>query len=222
MRVVHAEHVASATDPAALPPEGPPEVALLGRSNVGKSSLLNRLAGRRQLARTSATPGRTRELHFYRLRRQGGGGPRELCLVDLPGYGWARVSRAERERWQPLVEGYLEGRGVLCLAVLLQDVRRDVSDDERDLLAWLAERDVPAAVALTKCDRLKPGRRAARVRALASAFGLPPERVVPTSARTGGGLDALWRLLTHACPDKGGRSSEPDERASPADGRRSD
>jgi len=199
VRVVAAERVASAGDPAALPPEGAPEVALLGRSNVGKSSLLNRLAGRRQLARTSGSPGRTRGLHFYRLRRQGVGGPRELVLVDLPGYGWARVSRAERERWEPLVEGYLEHRDALRLALLLMDLRRDVSDDERDLLAWLAERGVPAAVVLTKSDRLKPGRRAARVRALSDAFGLPPERVLPTSARTGEGLDALWRLIAGAC-----------------------
>lgn len=195
MKVASAERVASAASPATLPAEGLPELAFLGRSNVGKSALLNRLAGRKRLAQTSSTPGKTRLLHFYRLTGRGGGANRELLLVDLPGYGWARVSKAERQRWQVLVEGYLEARGSLRVAVLLQDLRRDVSDDELDLLAWLAERRIPVLVALTKCDKLKPGRRAARVRELVRAFELPAERVVATSAQSGLGIDTLWSAL---------------------------
>jgi GTP-binding protein len=169
-------------------------VAFLGRSNVGKSSLLNRLAQRRQLARTSATPGKTRLLHWYRIARAAG----ELCFVDLPGYGWARVSRSERERWQGLVESYLEGRACLRLAILLQDLRRDVSEDETLLLAWLAEREIPHLVALTKVDKLKPMRRAQRVRVQRAALGLPAARVIATSAQAGVGLAELWRAIDAA------------------------
>src|SRR5262245_55525288 len=168
-----AERVASASGPEGFPRAGLPELALLGRSNVGKSSLLNRLVGRRKLAFASSKPGTTRLIHFYRLERRGG----PLQLADLPGYGYARVSKAERARWRGLAEGYLDGRRALRACLLLQDLRRDVADDELDLLAWLAERRVPALVALTKSDQLAAGARARRAAELARAFGLPPERV---------------------------------------------
>jgi len=186
-----AELVATAASAADFPRAGLPEIAFLGRSNAGKSSLLNRLAGRRELARVSATPGKTRLIHFYEVAR----GARRLLLVDLPGYGWARVSKAERARWRKLVEGYLDGRAALRGAVLLLDLRRDISADERDLLAWLAERGVPALVALTKCDKLAPMRRAERARALAAAFELARERVIATSAQTKLGIDELWKAI---------------------------
>jgi GTP-binding protein len=186
--------VATASDVAQLPRSGPPEVALLGRSNVGKSSLLNRLAGRRRLARTSAEPGRTRLIHCYRVERDEG----EVVLVDLPGYGWARRSRSEREAWRRLVEGYLRGRTLLRLALLLQDVRREVSDDERLLVDWLAQRGIPALVALTKLDKVGRGARAtARARA-ARELGLAPERVIGTSALAGEGFEELWRAIDRA------------------------
>lgn len=198
MKVVAAEHVAAVAGAGALPPPGPPEVAFLGRSNVGKSSLLNALAGRRGLARTSSTPGKTRLLHFYRLECRQGAARRPIVLVDLPGYGWARVSQEERRGWRALVEGYLAGREPLRVAVLLQDLRRDVSEDELDLLAWLAEQRVPVLVALTKCDKLSQGPRAARVRELARALGASPERVLATSASRGLGVTELWRaILAH-------------------------
>jgi GTP-binding protein len=158
---------------------------------VGKSSLLNRLVQRRQLARTSRTPGKTRLVCWYRVERPGN----DLLLVDLPGYGYAKVSKAERRRWKELVESYLAGRDALRAAVLLQDLRRDVSEDETLLLEWLAERDVPAILALTKVDKLKPMRRAQRVRALVAAADLPRERVVATSAETGLGIPDLWRAI---------------------------
>lgn len=190
-RASAAEWMAAASDPGGFPPPGAPEVALLGRSNVGKSSLLNRLVSRKRLARTSATPGKTRLLHWYRVVRQDD----ELWLVDLPGYGYAKVAREERAHWRPLVESYLGARSTLRAAVLLQDVRRDWSDDETLLCEWLAEREVPVIVALTKCDKLKPMRRAQRVRALREATGLPEASVVATSAQTGLGLKALWSAI---------------------------
>jgi GTP-binding protein len=190
-RVRGAEPLAEADRPDLYPKAGAPEVAFLGRSNVGKSSLLNRLAGRRQLARTSATPGKTRKIYWYRLRRGGA----ELWLVDLPGYGWARVSRQERRSWQRLVETYLGERRTLRTAVLLQDLRRDLGEDETLLLQWLAEHELPVLLALTKVDKLKPMRRAARVRELRACSGLEPARVIPTSAEKGIGIAELWRAI---------------------------
>ena len=186
-----AELLTSAAARSGFPSDGLPEIALLGRSNVGKSSLLNRMVGRKKLARTSRTPGKTRLVNFFRVERT----ELALLLVDLPGYGYARVSRAERRQWRVLVEGYLDGRSVLRGAVLLQDIRRDPSQDETDLLAWLAEHEIPTVVALTKVDKLKPMRRAERVRRLSEAFDLPGDRVLATSAQTGTGIDALWRAI---------------------------
>jgi GTP-binding protein len=183
--------LAAAARAADFPAPGPPEVAFLGRSNVGKSSLLNRLVQRRALARTSRTPGKTRLVHWYRATRPGG----ELWLVDLPGYGYAKVSKQERRGWQRLAESYLEGRSSLRVAVLLQDLRRDISDDEELLIDWLEARKIPVLVALTKVDKLKPMRRAARVRALRAQLGLPAARVLPTSAEKGFGIDYLRRAI---------------------------
>ena len=190
-RVHSAEWFAAAAEPTGFPPAREPEIALLGRSNVGKSSLLNRLVGRRGLARTSGTPAKTRLLHWYRVQR----GDDVLALVDLPGYGFAKVSKAERKVWQRLVESYLNARRVLRVAVLLLDLRRDWSEDESLLLDWLAERRVPALVALTKCDKEKPMRAALRERALRAEIGLPLERVVATSAEKGTGIDRLWKAI---------------------------
>ena len=196
MKVLSADLVAVASARDGFPRAGSPEVAFLGRSNVGKSSLLNRLVQRRHLARTSRTPGKTRLVFWYRVERPG----QALLLVDLPGYGYAKVSKAERRRWKQLVESYLVGRDVLRAAVLLQDLRRDLSEDEALLLEWLAERDVPAILALTKVDKLKPMRRAQRMRGLAAAVDLPPERVVATSAETGLGIPDLWRAIDALVP----------------------
>ncbi len=191
VKILSAELAASAARPEDFPRSGLPEVAVLGRSNVGKSSLLNRMVSRRDLARTSSTPGKTRLVHFFEVRRSAG----RLLLVDLPGYGWARASKTERRRWKDLVEGYLDGRAVLRVAIVLLDVRRDLSDDEFGLFDWLGERSVPAVLALTKVDKLRPGARARRLRELAEGAPLPAQRPVATSAEKGIGIDELWRVV---------------------------
>jgi len=190
-----AELITSAASASGFPPPGPPEIAFLGRSNVGKSSLLNALVGRRSLARTSATPGKTRLLNWFRIVRGG----REVWLVDLPGYGYAKVAKSERAEWKRWIEQYLGNRRTLKLAVLLQDLRRDPGEDERLLLEWLAERDVPAVVALTKCDKEKPMRRAERVRVLSKSPELPAAQILATSAETRLGIPELWAAIERAC-----------------------
>lgn len=191
VKILSAELLASAAGPEGWPAPDAPEVAVMGRSNVGKSSLLNRLVARRQLARTSGTPGKTRLLHFYRVER-----PEGVCvLVDLPGYGWAKVSKAERRAWRGRVEGYLGSRGALRAGLVLQDARRDPGEEEGELLEYLAARGIPVRVVLTKLDKLKAKEKVRRLRALEAALPVPAEALLHTSAKTGAGIDALWEEL---------------------------
>lgn len=201
MKVLRAEMLIVASAPSGFPRPSVPEIAFLGRSNVGKSSLLNRLVNRKKLARTSSTPGKTRLVHWYRVE----GPARELHLVDLPGYGFAKVSKGERRKWKVLVERYLEARAadalpgtdapVLQGAVLLQDLRRDLTEDEELLIRWLYERDVPVLLALTKADKVRPSKRAGRVKALRTATALPAQQVIVTSAEKGEGIRELWKAI---------------------------
>ena len=203
MKILAAELLTSAASPEGFPEHGLPEVAILGRSNVGKSSLINRMTARRSLARASGTPGKTRLLNFFRIARPEG----ELVLVDLPGYGYAKVGKQERRGWQALVERYLEKRRNLRLAILLQDLRRDPGPDEIDLLPWLAARDVSVVGAATKVDRLSARERAARLAALGAA-GLPIEWIA-TSGKTGEGVEALWVRIDGAIAEAGSPSMAP-------------
>ena len=161
-----------------------PEVAFAGRSNVGKSSLLNALLRRRSAARVSRTPGRTREINFFRINSA-------FLLVDLPGYGYARVAKSRRAEWRPLIEGYLKSSPNLRGLVLLLDARREPTDDDRAMLSFLAESGTPVLVAITKMDKLGKEAGRARVNAIASALELESDQVVPVSAQTGQGRDEL-------------------------------
>ncbi len=136
---------------AQVPPTGAPEVAFAGRSNVGKSSLINALTGRKTLARTSATPGRTRELNFFRLGSEDGP---HLFIADLPGYGFARASKALAKKWQGLMRGYLQGRANLRRVILLVDARHGIKDTDRDMMTMLDDAAVSYQVVLTKADKL--------------------------------------------------------------------
>jgi GTP-binding protein len=164
-----------------------PVVAVAGRSNVGKSSLLNTLLGRRGLARTSRTPGRTRQLNFFLVNER-------FVVADLPGYGFAVGSEAERRSWGPLVEGFLRDHATLRGVVLLVDARRGLEAEEDELLAFLAHVRLPAAVVATKLDKLGRGAAGAALATLRRRVGQATP-VVGFSARTGEGRDALWRVL---------------------------
>ena len=161
-----------------------PEVAFAGRSNVGKSSLLNRLVRRKRFARVSNTPGRTREINFFVVNRQ-------LVLVDLPGYGYARISKEKRAEWRPLIEGYLRTSAELRGIVQLLDARHDPTQDDRQMLAFLAELGVPTLFALTKIDKLTATQRTQRLRSLMKQIEADEEQVIPFSAVTGEGRDEL-------------------------------
>src|SRR5437762_6051714 len=154
-----------------------PEVAFAGRSNVGKSSLLNTLVRRKSFARVSRTPGRTREINFFRINNG-------FVLVDLPGYGYARVSKERKAEWKPLMESYLRQTSQLRGMVLLLDIRRDPSEDDRAMLDFLAEREVPTIVALTKTDKLSKKAASERAAAIARALALHNEQVILFSAQS--------------------------------------
>lgn len=198
-KIKSAEIVATAADFSTLPAPDPalPEVAFLGRSNVGKSSLLNRLVNRKQLARTSNTPGKTRLIHMYEVGIAG----ETIRFVDLPGYGYAKVARTERNQWKKMIEAYLSNRPGLRAAILLQDMRRDVTDDETLLLDWLDEQAVPSLVAITKTDKLKPMRRAQRIKVVKKQLLIAPSRAIPTSSEKGDGIGDLWKAILERVRD---------------------
>lgn len=189
MRITSAEFVVSAAAADQFPRDGLPEVAFAGRSNVGKSSLINRLLGRRDLARTSSTPGRTRLINFYRVN----GG---LYFVDLPGYGYARVPRGMREAWGELVEGYLASREALVGVVWIVDARHPPMPADREMREFLEGIRRPALVVLTKADKVPPGQRRAMRERAALALGLAdPSAPIAFSAVTGEGVRELWAAL---------------------------
>lgn len=185
------EFVAGAAGPDRFPDPALPEVAFAGRSNVGKSSLINALAGRRRLARISDAPGRTQEINFFSL-----GG--RLMLVDLPGYGYARAAKFKIEAWTRLIEAYLEGRPTLHRLCLLVDARHGLKQSDRDLMAMLDGAAVSYQVVLTKADKVKPTPLARLMETLGSELAqhAPADPgVIATSARQGRGVDELRTAL---------------------------
>jgi GTP-binding protein len=190
LKILNAEFVTSATEPSQFPAGGLPEIAFAGRSNVGKSSLLNALLGRKNLARVSRTPGRTRLLNFFRVVVSDQNGA-EFVFVDLPGYGYAKVAKAVREQWGPMIEGYLSDRSALRGVVLLTDVRRG-EQDEINLVRWVQEQGLGLIAVATKIDKLPRGQRVQGIRDLESLLDVP---VIGCSAETGEGMDAVWKAI---------------------------
>lgn len=187
------------------PPSELPEIAFAGRSNVGKSSLLNRLVRRKTFARVSNTPGRTREINFFKVNDR-------FVLVDLPGYGYARIAKTRKAEWLPLIEGYLRQAPTLRGVVQLLDVRHAASNDDLQMLDFLADVGVPTIVALTKIDKLRPRELPERIRELSVQLQLDEEQMIPFSATTNVGRDDLAAAvvsLVEQPPWRVGVESEP-------------
>ena len=196
MKLESAVFELSAALPNQLPESTLPEVVFSGRSNVGKSSLINRLLGRKALARTSATPGKTATVNFYRLDT--------VRLVDLPGYGYAKVSDAERRRWSALIEGYFADDRDLRLVLQLLDMRHPPSADDWQMIQFLMDSQLPFLLVLTKADKLNKSETAARLQAFGKDFeeyeGLT---LLPFSARTGEGRQELLDILRSVTEEDG-------------------
>lgn len=189
MKVTLAEFRASAATPTSIPSALYPETAIAGRSNVGKSSLINRMTGRRALARTSRTPGCTRGLIFYDVNAA-------LTLVDLPGYGYASRSQDERRRWKKLVESYLATREELAGVLILVDCRRGPEQEELELAEYLSSVGLVYAWVLTKTDKLGRAELSRQSESLRSS--LAPAPVIATSSQSGAGIEPLWKWIRAA------------------------
>ncbi len=191
MNITSAQFVISAPALASCPPPDRPEIAFAGRSNVGKSSLINCLLNRKGLVRTSSTPGRTQLLNFFLINEF-------FYFVDLPGYGFARAPRTVRERWQPMVHDYLAGRETLHALVWLLDVRRDPSPEDLRFLNWLEENEVPTIPVVTKVDKVSRSQLGQRLTKIARATGLDVDLFTPFSVLTRQGHQELWDLINTA------------------------
>jgi len=187
MKVTDARFVKSVYHLPDLPKPLLPELAFAGRSNVGKSSLINVLLNRRGFAKTSSTPGRTQSINFMEINGA-------FYFVDLPGYGYANVPLAVRKKWQPLIEGYLAQRATLRLLVLLADIRREPQEDEELFVAWLKQLDIPLMVVLTKIDKVKKNSQVTSLRQWQKRLDLDGT-IVLFSAETGEGKEKIWRCL---------------------------
>jgi GTP-binding protein len=189
MKVVSAEFVKSAFNSLHWTTGGLPEIAFLGRSNVGKSSLINSLLGRRGLARTSNTPGRTQSINFFLINE-------DFYFVDLPGYGYARVPKQMRSDWGKMAEEYLRDRDELVLSIQLIDARHTPTELDRQLHEWLMFNKKPHIIAATKADKLSSNQLRKSFTSIEKY--LPGSRVVPYSSETGKGRDAVWAAIADA------------------------
>jgi GTP-binding protein len=186
MKITSAKFTASAQTPESIPHYRRKEVAFLGRSNVGKSSLINSLLGVKGLARTSSTPGRTQALNFFLINE-------EFYFVDLPGYGYAKVSKSDRQAWGRLIEKYLAQREQLVLSILIVDARHEPSPLDLQMKSWLQHFGLPYLVVSTKNDKLSASERRASQQRAMKALGI--ERIIPYSAVTREGANQLWDAI---------------------------
>jgi GTP-binding protein len=191
MSSLKAEFVVSSGQPDSFPSGSLPEIAFLGRSNVGKSSLINALTGHKKLAFTSNTPGRTQTINFYRVDEK-------LFLVDLPGYGYARVPKGFTDQWKLLIDSYLSNRETLVLSCLIIDTRRGWMEKDLDLKRWLDHYCRPYLVVATKTDKLNQAEQERGLRAIRKE-GVEP---LPFSALSGRGAREIWQAITTTLPPR--------------------
>jgi GTP-binding protein len=189
MQIKSAQYEITAVKPEQYPARFWPEIAWAGRSNVGKSSLINALLNRKDLARVAATPGKTRTLNFYNINSQ-------FYFVDLPGYGYAKVSKAEKATWGPMIETYLKTREQLKMIVMLVDIRHAPSVDDQVMYEWLTSRDKAKLVVATKSDKIPVSKVAERVREIRTTLGMAEnESVIPFSALRKQGRNEVWEEI---------------------------
>ena len=200
---VRSQFLKSAADAGQFPAPGPPEIAFLGRSNVGKSSLINSLLGEK-MAKTSSTPGRTRTINFFEVRRPGK--PKaEMLFADLPGYGYAKLPREMTAEWPKFIEPYLQERPTLALCIVLVDSSVPPQESDRQLVEWLQSKQRSYVITATKADRLSGNKLTHSLNSLRSRF--QTQRILPFSKRTGAGRDELWKEIL-ACME--GESLKPE------------
>ncbi len=188
MIIRSAKFICSAVTPEHYPPADLPEVAFAGRSNVGKSSLINKILNRKKLVRTSKTPGRTQLLNFFEINEI-------YRFVDLPGYGYAKVPAEVQKRWRPMVETYLTSRSNMRGMVLLLDIRREPSKEDLNLWHWLQTMSIEVVKVITKADKLSRNKRNKQIAAIAKTLGCKKEELIEFSAMTGEGRHEIWKEL---------------------------
>ncbi len=188
MIIKSTEFIKSAAKPAHYPPADLPEIAFAGRSNVGKSSLINVLVNRKNLVRTSATPGRTQLINFFAVNG-------EFNLVDLPGYGYAKVPLAVKKEWGPMMEAYLSSRSTLRGVVLILDIRRTPVAEDRQMLDWLRAYGISPVLVVTKCDKVSKNEKARQAAVIARALGVGKDEMTFFSTLTREGKDEIWQRI---------------------------
>ena len=194
MLIKSSQFITSAVKPSQYPEPSFPEVAFSGRSNVGKSSLLNVLVNRKSLVKTSKTPGRTQLINFFLVNQS-------LFLVDLPGYGYARVPAAVKRTWGPMIETYLSERKTLTSVVLIMDIRRLPKEHEFNFIDWLMAQHLPCIPILTKADKLSKTRQMKQRFAIAKLLDMAPEQLILFSAKNRSGLRKIWHAIEHHLKD---------------------
>jgi GTP-binding protein len=189
MKITSTEFIKSAVWPPQYPAATLPEIAFVGRSNVGKSSLINTLVGRKNLAKTSNTPGRTQLINFFEINKK-------VSFVDLPGYGFAKVPQSVKKDWGDMIEAYLKERQCLCLVIFILDIRRDPSADDLSLRDWLTHYRIPYVYILTKADKLSNNQAIAQTRAIEKALSVSGgnKRII-FSAKTQKGKSDIWQFI---------------------------
>jgi GTP-binding protein len=194
MHIHQTTFIKSAVKPADYPPVDLPEIAFAGRSNVGKSSLINVIVERKALVRTSSTPGRTQLINFFNVT----GTPFSLNLVDLPGYGYAKVPLDVKKQWGPMMERYLSGRESLRGVVLILDIRRVPSEDDLQMLNWLRSYNRRPIIVLTKCDKVTKNERSKQTAAIATALQMDKSLLIHFSALSKDGRSEVWQAIQQA------------------------
>ncbi len=194
MQIKSADFIKSAAAPSQFLQRRIPHVVFAGKSNVGKSSILNKLLNRKSLAKTSSTPGKTRLINYFLINDR-------FFFVDIPGYGYARVSKTERESWQTLIESYFHDNAMISLVFLLIDIRHDPGEHDRQMLGFLRESMIPYRILLTKADKLSKNQVASQRARISQVLELPADQLFPTSAVTAAGVKDVWSHINLACEE---------------------